>query len=108
MHIRRPFRCTGGTQKFYPGVINNGEDGLSVRFHFIAMDTLDGPVSGFSATGLPVQSVRHASTPNFYPPAALGRVRIARQPAPIRECCGALAGLTGSREPLPAEAVGVL
>jgi hypothetical protein len=47
-------RC--GTQKFHPGVINNGAGRLSVRFRlFFAMDTFDGPVSGFSAPGLPVQ-----------------------------------------------------
>jgi hypothetical protein len=53
--------------KIPSGVINNGAGGLSVRFRlFFAMDTFDGPVSGFSATGLPVQSVRHASISDFY------------------------------------------
>jgi len=47
-----------GTQKFNPAGVNNGEVGLSVRFDLFAMDTFDEPVSGFSATGLQVQSVR--------------------------------------------------
>jgi hypothetical protein len=96
-----------GKQKFHPAVINNGEDGLSVRFHLFAMDTLDEPVSGFSATGLPVQSVRHASISNFCSHATFCCFRIVRRLAPAAECSGALAGLPGSREPLPAEAAGV-
>jgi hypothetical protein len=71
-------------QKFHPGVINNGEHGLSVRFHFVSVNTRDGPISGFSTPGLPVQSVRHVSISDFYSHATFCCFRTVRQPAPIR------------------------
>ena len=70
------------------------------------MDTFDMPVPGFSATGLPVQSARHVSISNFYSHATFGCFRAVRRSVRAGECSGALAGLTGSREPLPAEAAG--
>ncbi len=95
-------------QKFHPGGINNGEVWLSGRFDLLAIDTFDWPVSASSTAGLPVQSGRHASTANFYSHATVCRFRAVRRPAPIGERSGALPGLTGRREPLPAEAAGVL
>src|ERR1017187_3679141 len=76
------------------GCINIGEVGLCGRFDLLATGAFERTIPGSFTAGWPVQSVRHASTPNFYSHATLGRFRAIRRPASIRDYRSALPELT--------------